>query len=127
MGRRLGRFSVAALVALASVVTFSAGSSGATYTIKPGKNADDKWVWKPDFRHIVKGNRIVWKNPSGKRHTVTAYRGGWSKDVTLSSGEQTAKRFKNAGSYYYRCKNHSSLADDGSCNGMCGLVHVTKS
>ena len=125
--RRFARLTLALLLALGSLTAFPLASSGATYAVKAVKNDNGKWRWNPDFRHIVKGNRIVWKNPSGKRHTVTAYGGGWSKDVTLSSGEQTAKRFKKAGSFSYRCKKHSSLAADGSCNGMCGQIHVTAS
>nr|MBA2599946.1 hypothetical protein [Actinomycetota bacterium] len=43
----------------------------------------------------------------------------------LGSGERTAKRFRRAGTYRYRCARHSSIVD-GACRGMCGIVHVSR-
>ncbi len=93
-----------------------------TYRVR----ATDSNTWSPDFRHIVKGNRMVWKNPTDRKHTVHAYGGNWSKSVVLPAGERTAKTFKRAGVFKYRCKIHSTVTD-GECDGMCGVIHVTSS
>ncbi len=114
---------IVCLLVIAALGVFAAPSTGATYRVRAGKNADGDWVWKPNFRHIEPGNRIKWTNPTGKRHSVTAYGGGWSKDVTLSPDEVTYKKFNSEGVYRYRCKFHSSVSN-GSCSGMCGIIHV---
>jgi plastocyanin len=83
--------------------------------------------WAPTIRRIAKRDRIVWKNPTGTSHTVTAYGGRWSKNTLLSPGERTARRFRRAGLYKFRCTivGHSSL-QDGRCSGMCGRVRVRR-
>ncbi len=83
--------------------------------------------WEPTVRRIFRRDRIVWKNPTGTSHTVTAYRGRWSKNTLLSPGERTSKRFRRAGLYKFRCTipGHSSL-QDGRCSGMCGRVRVRR-
>ena len=88
--------------------------------------------WEPTVRRIFKRDRIVWKNPTGISHTVTAYGGRWSKNTLLSPGEKTAKRFRRAGVYKFRCTinagtpaAHSRL-QDGQCSGMCGRVRVRR-
>ena len=89
--------------------------------------ATDSRQWRPGFRHIVKGDRIVWKNPTSTSHTVTAYQGPWSKNTTVSPGGRTSRKFRRRGTYLYRCMTpgHSSLTG-GECNGMCGEIHVTR-
>jgi plastocyanin len=112
---------VVALVALVGVATPSpADTSRVKASGSPGS-----YRWQPDFRHIQKGDRIVWKNPTGTTHTVTAYSGPWSKNTTVPSGERTAKKFRKRGTYKYRCTipGHSTLSG-GQCNGMCGEIHV---
>lgn len=106
------------LVAGASLLVPATGAQGATYRIK----AEGR-TWSPDFRHVEPGNKVVWKNPTSRRHTVTAWKGPWSKSVVLRPGTRTSKIFRNTGQYYYRCKRHSTVSN-GECNGMCGLVHV---
>jgi plastocyanin len=113
--RRLAVVLVAGAVSLLP----AGASQSATSRVK----ATDSRTWSPDFRHIGPGNRIVWKNPTSARHTLTAWKGRWSKDVSLAPGERTAKKFKRKGQYYYRCTIHSTVID-GDCNGMCGLIHV---
>ena len=83
--------------------------------------------WEPTVRRIFKRDRIVWRNPTGVSHTVTAYRGRWSKNTTIGPGERTAKRFRRVGRYKFRCTipGHSSL-QDGRCSGMCGTVRVRR-
>ena len=86
---------------------------------------DGQYLWKPLSRTIAKGDRIVWTNPTDRTHTVTAYSGPWDKDTSVPSGERTAKRFRKAGTYKFRCtiKGHSAVSG-GKCQGMCGTVVV---
>jgi plastocyanin len=81
--------------------------------------------WQPAQRHIGKGDRVVWKNPTSSTHTVTAYSGNWSMNGTLPSGETLKHVFKRKGVYLYRCMQpgHSSIVN-GECQGMCGEIHV---
>jgi plastocyanin len=88
--------------------------------------------WEPTVRRIAKRDRIVWKNPTGTSHTVTAHRGRWSKNTLIRPGERTAKRFRRAGVYKFRCTinagtpaAHSTL-QNGQCSGMCGRVRVRR-
>lgn len=93
-----------------------------TYRVK-ATAADE---WKPDFRHIVVGDRIAWKNPADldTLHDVKSYGKNWDMEkVNLSPGEVHRKRFKRPGSFRYRCTIHSNL-ENGTCSGMCGLIHV---
>lgn len=82
--------------------------------------------WEPTRRTIARGDRIVWKNPTNCDHTVNAYGGGWRKSTGLPPGGTTAKRFRQTGTYRFRCltRGHSVL-ENGVCNGMCGRVRVT--
>ena len=115
--------SVLAVVALMAVAT---PTPAASFRVK-ASGSPGNYSWQPDFRHINKGDRIVWKNPTGATHTVTAYAGEWSKNSTVPSGGKTAFKFTKKGSFKYRCMTagHSSL-NGGECNGMCGEIHVTR-
>jgi plastocyanin len=110
------------------------GAIGIGLLLTPAALADTRRVkatandkWDPDFRHITKGDRIVWKNPArhDQVHNVKAYSNNWNKFETLSPGESTRKRFRRRGTYKYRCTLHSDL-DNGQCSGMCGIIHVTR-
>ena len=116
--------SVLALIAFMAVAT---PTPAASFRVKASGSSPDNFKWQPDFRHINKGDRIVWKNPTGATHTVTAYSGDWSKNSSVSSGERTKFRFRKTGTFLYRCTQpgHSSLSG-GECNGMCGEIHVTR-
>jgi len=118
---KASRMLVVAAAAVGLAVTPGAARAE-TYRVK----ATDSNTWSPDFRHTVKGNRIVWKNPTDRKHTLHAYGGNWSKSVVLAAGERTRKTFKKAGVFKYRCKIHSTLSN-GECDGMCGVIHVTSS
>ena len=109
------------VVALAVGLVGAPEALGATYRVR----ATSSNRWNPDFRHILKGDRIVWRNPAtlGRVHNVRSYGGNWNKAVTLLPGESTRKRFRRRGTFKYRCSIHSSLSN-GRCNGMCGVVHV---
>ena len=108
--------------AAAMVVGLAAPSLGDTTRIKAVKK-DGKFVWSNDFVSIGKGDKVVWKNPTGVNHTVTFYEGA-TKNTTIGPDERTSKTFKTTGPKYYRCTIHSTL-NDGECTGMCGHVHVS--
>jgi len=111
----------ALLAAGALALSLSGTSLAAKQTVK----ATAANTWNPDYVHITKGDRVIWKNPARHNtpHDVWSYGGNWKKRVSLEPGERTAKRFKRKGSFKYRCRIHSSL-NDGVCSGMCGRVHV---
>jgi plastocyanin len=120
-GRRIawGRRVAVTVVALGAFVAMPVASNGATFTVR----ATSERAWSPDSLSVAKGSKVVWKNPSDDKHTLQAYKGNWSKNATLGSGERTAFTFRHAGTYKYRCTLHSSL-EAGICTGMCGKVRV---
>lgn len=107
------------IVALAAVAVLPSTSLGGTTRIR----ATDNKTWNPAFKAVAKGTKVIWKNPTSRTHTVTAYKGAWSKNVKIKPGERTSKVFRHRGAFYYRCSIHSSLNGD-VCDGMCGHVHV---
>lgn len=72
-------------------------------------------TWNPAFKAVPKGTKVIWKNPTGRRHSVTATSGSWSKDVVLKPGTRTAKIFTKSGPYDYKCRFHKD---------MTGHIHV---
>jgi plastocyanin len=114
-------------LAFAALFAFPGTSMGDTFRVRAVGSSPTDFRWDPDFRHITKGNRIVWKNTTNATHRVVAYKGPWSKESEIGPGETTAKRFRRTGSYKFRCTvpGHSTLASDGTCTGMCGTIHVT--
>lgn len=123
------RFLFAVALATASLVALPATAPADTFRVRAVGDSPTNFRWKPSFRHITKGNRIRWKNTTSVTHRVTAYSANWSKDTAIAPGEATRKRFRKRGTYKYRCTvpGHSTLASDGSCSGMCGVIHVTRS
>jgi plastocyanin len=112
------------VLAATLLVAFPASSVADTTRIKAVAR-DDGYAWNKDFVSVDKGDKVVWKNPTGVAHTVTFYKGpGPDKDTRIAAGERTSKTFRRTGAYYYRCKLHSEL-QDGECSGMCGHVHVS--
>jgi plastocyanin len=110
-----------ALVAVPSVAGGDTSRVKATGT--PGS-----FKWQPGFKHIYKGDRIVWKNTTSSNHRVVAYSDNWSKNSEIeSNGGRTAKKFRKTGSYLYRCTvpGHSAV-ESGECEGMCGEIHVAR-
>ena len=115
-------------VAALSLTAVPATAPAATFGVRATGDAPTNFRWMPDFRHIVKGNRVSWKNPTEATHRVVSYSGPWDKNTAIAPGETTAKRFRKPGKYLYRCTvtGHSTLSN-GECRGMCGEVHVTRS
>ncbi|MGH2694351.1 MAG: cupredoxin domain-containing protein [Actinomycetota bacterium] len=121
----LRRGAVAALAA-ATVLAFPATSAGDTKRVR-AEGTVGSFRWDPSFRHIVKGDRIVWKNTTNAAHRVKSYGGNWSFKKDLPVDGRVRKRFRKRGTFRYRCTlpGHSNL-DSGDCTGMCGVIHVTR-
>jgi hypothetical protein len=62
--------------------------------------------------------------PTSKVHDLKAYGGGLSFSTILDPGERAKRRFKQRGTFKYRCVLQSAIVS-GKCQGMCGLIHVT--
>ena len=120
------RVSIAMVLVLgASLMWVMPPSGAATARVKAAGSSSDGFRWDPSTRSINRGDTIVWTNPTGKNHTVSAYGGNWSKSDTIEPGERTNKRFRKRGTFRYRClvRGHSTL-DNGRCVGMCGRIVV---
>ena len=124
MRLRIGMVSVLIM----GTLVVGAEPSGAARAVIRAKGSPGSFRWEPAIRRINKGDKIVWKNRTDFTHTVTAYSPNWNKDTRIASGESTRKRFRKRGRFLFRCTvpGHSSLADDGTCSGMCGKVRVRK-
>ena len=120
------RTSIAAILILTCSTVWIGGPSGAdTLRVKAAGSESEGWSWMPATRHAAAGDKVVWRNPTDKTHTVTSYGRGWSKNVEISPGERTRQTFRKTGTFKYRCTvtGHSSVSD-GRCVGMCGKVRV---
>jgi plastocyanin len=103
-----------------SLVLGSAGiAMGATARVKAKGEK-----WKPVHTYIGRNDTVRWTNPTSKVHDLKAYGGGWSFSTILDPGESAKRKFKQRGTYKFRCVRHSAIVS-GKCQGMCGLIHVT--
>jgi plastocyanin len=117
MRRRL----IALTMAAALIGGFAAEPTHAAVVVK-GVLTTNVYRWKPRAVSIANGTKVVWRAVDG-RHTVTAWKGPWSKDTTIAQGSSTSFTFKKTGVYKFRCRFHSSLVNR-VCSGMCGKVTV---
>ncbi len=117
MRRRLA----ATILTVVLLCAFAVQPASAAVVIK-GVSTTSGFRWKPHKVSIATGTKVVWKAVTGT-HTVTAYKGKWSKDTTIAQGTKTSFTFKKAGVYKFRCIFHSALVN-GVCSGMCGKVVV---
>ncbi|HEV8564195.1 MAG TPA: plastocyanin/azurin family copper-binding protein [Actinomycetota bacterium] len=113
-----GRPTLLAVAAFLTLIVLASPSRAAAVTIRGNNQA-----WHPRTVTISEGEKVRWKAVD-MTHTVTAWKGDWSKDVTLSAGEKTHKTFNHSGTYRFRCTLHSDIVA-GKCEGMCGKVKVT--
>jgi plastocyanin len=79
--------------------------------------------WRPLHTYIGRGDTVRWTNPTSKVHDLKAYGGGWKLTSILDPGESVKRRFKQRGTFKFRCVRHSAIVS-GKCQGMCGLIHV---
>jgi plastocyanin len=110
---------VSALLAGAVVLGSVGGASAATSRVRAKGDR-----WKPLHTYIRRNDTVRWTNPTNRVHDLKAYGGGWSFKRILDPGESANRRFKQRGTYKYRCVRHSGVVG-GKCQGMCGLIHVT--
>lgn len=121
MSKRFRAAVIAAVVAGLLLVPAVATSRPVVIKAKSGPLR-----FTPNFPHVVKGQKVKWKNTTSSSHTLSFYKGRWSgKTFSLPANGSFAKKPKRRGTYYYRCSvpGHSTLVDD-NCNGMCGKFHV---
>jgi plastocyanin len=120
---------LAAVLAASFVVLVGAPSAQASSVTVKIVN----FAFQPAKVSVSKGTKVVWKNTSGTTtHSVTAYRGNWSKDTTVFAGSTTSFTFNGTGTFKYYCKFHAHITASGSCvanigipTKMCGTVVVT--
>src|SRR5687768_4108477 len=108
------RIAVSGVVIMAIASMWLAPASQAdSFRVKAAGSESEGWTWQPATRQVNVGDRVVWKNPTDKTHTVTAYGKRWNKNSPVSPGERTKASFKRAGRYKYRCmtSGHSAMSD----------------
>jgi len=116
----------AAVLVASFVVLVSAPSAQAS----PVKVKIVNFPFKPADVSISKGTNVVWKNgTSATTHSVTAYKGPWSKDTTVFAGSTTSFTFISMGTFKYFCRFHAHITPSGRCvantgisTRMCGTV-----
>jgi len=106
------------LPAIALVTVFAMAPTANSAVVVKGSGAR----WRPKITSISAGTKVTWKAVSGS-HTVTAYKGAWSKNTSLPQGSSTSFTFSKAGTYKFYCKIHGSVTN-GVCSGMCGKIVV---
>src|SRR5207244_1082896 len=118
---RRGRNRLATALAPSLLDSLAAQPAEAAVVIK-GVSTTAGFKWKPHAVSVAKGTKVVWKAVTGT-HTVTAWKGRWSKSTTIRQGTSTSFIFRRIGIYRFRCLFHSTLVS-GVCRGMCGRVSV---
>ena len=124
MGKAL-RLCIVGIMAAALVGGVPAASQGGTAKIK-AVGTFPNFAWSPSSKTVAKGTTVVWKNTTTSKHSVTAYKNGWSKNSVIKPNKTTSFKVTKAGTYFFYCRFHSSVSN-GQCSGsMCGKVKVTK-
>jgi plastocyanin len=121
------RIVVASVAAVLIVSAFSAAVSaspdrGATPTIRGVGSLYSSPRWSPKRVGIEERSRVKWLAVSDD-HNLSAYGGNWAFNRPLPEGASVTRRFADSGTYLFRCRIHSTLAN-GRCQGMCGKVVV---
>ena len=109
--------------AIALVTVFAMAPTANSAVVVKGVSGASGFHWMPKTVNISHGTKVTWKAVTSS-HTVTAYKGAWSKNTTINQGQSTSFTFNNPGVYKFRCRFHSSLVN-GVCSGMCGKVVVS--
>ena len=99
------------VLGLVAGLTLMPAATADTVRVKATRND----TWDPAYKHITRGDRIVWRNPTGNFHNIKAMSNNWNYRKNLPPGERRAKRFRNNGTYDYKCTIHP---------GMRGVIHV---
>jgi len=123
MGRTPVRRLKLLLPAIALVTAFAMAPTANSAVVVKGVSGSGGFHWMPKAVNISHGTKVTWKAVTSS-HTVTAYRGHWSKNTTINQGQSTSFTFNRPGTYSFRCLFHSHLVN-GVCTGMCGKVVVS--
>ena len=104
---------------LATIPTVSLAE---TFRVK----ATDGNSWRPGHTYIGRGDTVKWSNLSPRKHNIASMNSytDWRFFKKLPRNESRSKTFTRRGTFAYRCKIHSTV-NNGDCDGMCGLVHVS--
>jgi len=116
------RRNLVAIALAASLLGSLAAQPAEAAVVIKGVSTTAGFKWKPHAVSVAKGTKVVWKAVTGT-HTVTAWKGRWSKSTTIRQGTSTSFIFRRIGIYRFRCLFHSTLVS-GVCRGMCGRVTV---
>ena len=116
------RRNLLAIALAASLLGSLAAQPAEAAVVIKGVSTTAGFKWKPHAVSVAKGTKVVWKAVTGT-HTVTAWKGRWSKSTTIVQGTSTSFVFRRIGVYRFRCLFHSTLVS-GVCRGMCGRVTV---
>lgn len=108
--------------AIALVTIFAVATAANSAVVVKAVSTSSGFQWKPKITNISAGTKVTWKAVTGT-HTVTAYKGSWSKNTTINQGQSTSFTFNSSGVYKFRCTIHSHITN-GKCVGMCGKVVV---
>ena len=117
--------------ALAASVVFLIGAPAAQAS--PVRVKIVNFAFRPASVSISLGTKVVWKNATtATSHTVTSYRGRWSKNTVVTAGSTTSFTFNRTGTFKYYCSFHAHITPSGACvanagipTRMCGTVVVT--
>jgi plastocyanin len=100
-----------------------------TFRVRAARQSDGTgWRWRPKHRYIADGDYIRWRNPTNRRHNVSAWGANWDYFRVLDPGESVRRQFNSTGTFRYRCTLHSSLTTENgvtTCSGQCGFIHVS--
>ena len=67
-------------------------------------------AFDPQTTRIEVGDKVLWRNLTDERHTVTSDSGSTRFDYTLGrKNAQEERRFETAGTYTYHCKFHPEM------------------
>lgn len=91
------------------------------------------FAFRPASVSISMGTKVVWKNATiSTTHTVTSYKGRWTKNTVVGAGSTTSFTFNSTGMFSYYCSIHAHITPSGTCvanagipTRMCGSVVVT--
>jgi hypothetical protein len=122
------------MIRLLLVVTVATGAllicAGPAWARVVIKARDDNWS---DGGHIFAeiDEKVVWKNPTSRRHDVKSYNQGerWRlrrTQLRTNNRNKVVRRFNKPGNYYFRCTLHSFRNEEGEWEGMVGILHARR-
>jgi plastocyanin len=68
------------------------------------------FAFSPATMNIAPGDTVTWRNDDSVPHTVTSDAGSELSSPTLGQGQTYQHVFASAGSFFYHCTIHSTMA-----------------